>query len=84
MVHVVPRYTGCLFKKSLKKDLEEDDIYDVIETCGAKKNGDEFEKIWRKRRENGKSSLIPVLWKCYGWQYLFLGLINLTWKLVNR
>ncbi|KAH1021181.1 hypothetical protein HUJ04_010728 [Dendroctonus ponderosae] len=78
-----PRLSKTEDQFSLKKDLEEDDIYEVIETCEAKKNGDEFEKIWRKRRESGKSSLIPVLWKCFGWQYLFLGVINLTWKLVN-
>ncbi|KAL1506389.1 hypothetical protein ABEB36_005762 [Hypothenemus hampei] len=77
------QYTNVLFKKSLKQDLEEDDLYDVVKSCEAKTNGDKFERIWRKNKDAGNKSLIPVLWKSFGWKYLFLGLINLTWKLIN-
>ncbi|CAG9762940.1 unnamed protein product [Ceutorhynchus assimilis] len=76
-------YTKGLFQRSLKKDLEEDDIYDVVKPCNAKKNGDIFEKAWKTHRANGKTSLLPILWKCFGYQYLFLGVINLSWKLIT-
>ncbi|XP_050310275.1 probable multidrug resistance-associated protein lethal(2)03659 [Anthonomus grandis grandis] len=75
-------YTGPLFTRSLKKDLEEDDVYDVIKPCQAKKNGDKFERVWRTRREQGKTALFPVLWTVFGWNYLLLGLTNLIWKLL--
>ncbi|XP_066245071.1 probable multidrug resistance-associated protein lethal(2)03659 [Euwallacea similis] len=77
------QYTNGLFRTSLKRDLEEDDIYEVVKTCDAKTNGDKFEKIWRRRREQGKTSLIPVLWECFGWTYISLGILHLTWKLVT-
>lgn len=78
------RYTNPLFRTSLARDLEEDDIYEVVKSCDAKINGDRLEKEWLKQREKGKTSLISILWKCFGWNYLFLGLISLCWKLLTR
>ncbi|XP_030745870.1 probable multidrug resistance-associated protein lethal(2)03659 [Sitophilus oryzae] len=76
-------YTRGLFKRSWKKDLEEDDLYDVVRSCEAKKNGDKFEKEWRGHVSKGKTSILPVMWRCFGWQYIFLGALNLSWKLVS-
>ncbi|XP_060521468.1 probable multidrug resistance-associated protein lethal(2)03659 [Cylas formicarius] len=76
-------YTAGLFKKSTKRDLVEEDIYDVIEPCRSKINGDKFEKKWREEQERKNPSLVHLLWVCFGLRYLFLGVIHLVVKLTH-
>ncbi|KAJ8923376.1 hypothetical protein NQ315_001934 [Exocentrus adspersus] len=76
-------YTGKLFSKGLRKDLEEDDVYEVIKSCKSKKCGDKLEQEYKKEKQKGKPSLFRLLWTCYGTKYILLGVVHLSWKLVN-
>lgn len=78
-------YTGGLFKKAFKKDLEENDIYEVIKSCKSETTSDRVAMSWKKRiRDKGHCSLFWLLWKNFGTQFALLSLINLIWKLTNR
>ncbi|XP_030760637.1 probable multidrug resistance-associated protein lethal(2)03659 [Sitophilus oryzae] len=77
-------YTGGLFKKAIKRDLEEEDIYEVVDSCRSDSNGDRFERSWSVEKETKeKVSLTKLLWKCFGLKFLFLGCIHLTWKIIS-
>ncbi|XP_056631141.1 ATP-binding cassette sub-family C member 4-like [Diorhabda sublineata] len=77
-------YTKSLFTRGYKKDLEDDDLYEVIETCRSKKCADELESAYHAdRKRKGKPSIFRVLWNCFGMSYLILGLFNLAWKLLT-
>ncbi|XP_060523188.1 probable multidrug resistance-associated protein lethal(2)03659 [Cylas formicarius] len=76
-------YTYELFRKAWKKDLIEDDIYEVIEPCQAKKNGDKFERKWRREKERKQPSLIRLMWQCFGVRYLLLGVMRLSAKALS-
>ncbi|KAF7278953.1 hypothetical protein GWI33_007817 [Rhynchophorus ferrugineus] len=77
-------YTGGLFRKALRRDLEEEDIYEVVNSCKSEPNGNRFERSWSVEREEKEHiSLTGLLWKCFGWKFLFLGTIHLLWKIVS-
>ncbi|XP_060521459.1 probable multidrug resistance-associated protein lethal(2)03659 [Cylas formicarius] len=74
-------YTFGLFKKAFKRDLVEDDIYEVIESCKAKKNGDRFEKKWKRQKNRTNPSLARLMWQCFGIRYVVLGIIRVSAKI---
>nr|CAI5844259.1 unnamed protein product [Callosobruchus analis] len=79
------RYTGELFGKSLKKDLEEDDLYEVIKGCSSKRCGDKMEKQWQiETKTHATPSIYRLMWSRYGRRYLLLGFIDLTFRVFNR
>lgn len=63
--------------KGFKKDLTENDIYDVRPTYKSKTLGDKIEKVWEKQRTQNKTSIPLLLWKCFGKEYLFLSLTTI-------
>ncbi|KAJ8927839.1 hypothetical protein NQ314_019641 [Rhamnusium bicolor] len=71
-------------QKRLKKDLEEEDLYEVIKTCKSKKCGDKLEEQYKIEKQKGSPSIFRLLWICYGTRYILLGLIHLSFKLVSR
>ncbi|KAJ8951571.1 hypothetical protein NQ318_020448 [Aromia moschata] len=76
-------YTGKLFRSAFKKDLEDDDLYEVIKSCRSKKCGDKLEKYFDIDKQTKNPSSIRLLWKCYGSTYMFLGAIHLCFRIVN-
>ncbi|CAH1982547.1 unnamed protein product [Acanthoscelides obtectus] len=58
-------YTLGLFRKGLKKDLEEDNLYEVLNDCRSKQCGDKAERRWNK-----KQNILMLLFKNFGWQYI--------------
>ncbi|XP_023311188.1 probable multidrug resistance-associated protein lethal(2)03659 [Anoplophora glabripennis] len=75
-------YTGEIFKKGYKhSDLEESDLYEVIKSCSSKSCGNEIEKQWMiENKKDSPPSINRLLWARFGYRYMFLGLINMTWK----
>ncbi|CAH0564200.1 unnamed protein product [Brassicogethes aeneus] len=68
-------FTLGLFKKALKKDLDDVNLYEVAESCEANKLGDRLEEEWIKQRKHNKNaSIYNLLWARFGVQYLLLGL----------
>lgn len=79
------RYTGSLFNKAYKNDLEEEDLYEVIRCCASKECGDELEKTWLLEKKNKQSvSVTRLLWKRFGLKYFLFGMIELIWKVLIR
>ncbi|XP_057671711.1 probable multidrug resistance-associated protein lethal(2)03659 [Diorhabda carinulata] len=77
-------YTGKVFKKALKNDLEEQDLYDVVSNFKSKKCGDQIEKQWKKENINSTpGSIYKLLWHKFGWKYLLIGTIDLFYKIFN-
>ncbi|XP_066139727.1 probable multidrug resistance-associated protein lethal(2)03659 [Euwallacea fornicatus] len=77
-------YTVGLFKKAFKRDLEEDDIYEVIDACKSELASNRFEKSWRKQvASEGKCSLCALLWQNFGTPFIFLTVIQFAFKIVN-
>ncbi|KAJ8978759.1 hypothetical protein NQ317_017482 [Molorchus minor] len=77
-------YTGSLFRKAYKKDLEEEDLYAVVESCKSKKCGDKAERQWTMQFKDDKTpSIYRLMWNRFGCRYLFLGVVNMTWKILN-
>jgi hypothetical protein len=76
-------YTLKLFRKGLKRDLEEHDLYEVLTNYRSKQLGDQLEAEWEKQKKKGpNNSIFRLLWTCYGWEYFLLGLTQLTIKTI--
>lgn len=78
------RYTRKLFLKGFKKDLEDDDLYDVIKGCKSKRWGDKMEHAYKAHENKEKLSTLRILWSIFGLRYVGLGLIHLLWTLISR
>ncbi|XP_066253642.1 probable multidrug resistance-associated protein lethal(2)03659 [Euwallacea similis] len=77
-------YTGGLFKKAFKRDLEERDIYEVVKACKSELSSNRFEKSWRKQvASKGKCSLCGLLWQNFGTPFTFLTVIQFVFKVVS-
>lgn len=76
-------YTFDLFKKGFKKELEDDDIYEVLSSCKSKILGDQLEEQWLlDKKKNKHPSLARVLWTCFGKTYLLFGVMQLIMRTV--
>lgn len=82
-MYFVFRYTRKLFFKGFKKDLEEDDLYEVTKQCKSKRWGDKMEHAYKMQGKE-KPSTVRILWSIFGLRYIGLGLINLFWTLISK
>lgn len=78
------RYSRKLFVKGFKKDLEDDDLYEVIKPCKSKRWGDKMEHAYKAQEAKTNPSTVRVLWDIFGLRYIGLGLINLFWTLISK
>ncbi|XP_071052810.1 probable multidrug resistance-associated protein lethal(2)03659 isoform X1 [Onthophagus taurus] len=69
-------FTYPIFKKGIKKELEEDDIYELLKGYESEKLGSKFENQWKKELKNPKPSLLRVLFGVFGVEYMTCGLIQ--------
>ncbi|CAG9861577.1 unnamed protein product [Phyllotreta striolata] len=76
-------YTRKLFHRGFKKDLEDDDLYDVVKSCRSKKCTDKLEHAYQAEQKKKNPSLLRVLWNCYGLTYMILGILSLSFKLLS-
>ncbi|CAH0557797.1 unnamed protein product [Brassicogethes aeneus] len=71
------KYVFGLLNKGYKKDLKNDDIYEILPDFQSKKLGDELEKNWEiEKKKTKKPSLYSIIWSTYGKKYLLLGALN--------
>nr|AVT42148.1 ABC transporter C [Lissorhoptrus oryzophilus] len=71
-------YTLKLFRRGRDKPIEEHDLYEVPSKFKSHQLGDKLEKLFRE--DTGtcrKPSIYRLLWKAYGIQYAFIGLMQL-------
>ncbi|XP_050306973.1 probable multidrug resistance-associated protein lethal(2)03659 [Anthonomus grandis grandis] len=71
-------YTFGLFKRGLKGNLQEADIYAIPEDCDSKYCGDKTELEWKQNK-----TLIKLLWRRFGWRYSILTAFHLLWTMFN-
>lgn len=71
-----------MFAKGFQKDLEDDDLYEVVKPCKSKKCSDKLEKALKAEDTKENFSIWKLLWKVYGWRYIGLGILHLTWTIV--
>lgn len=65
-----------MFRDSFRRELNEENVYEVLENCQSKNLGDRLENEWKKEMENQKPSLFNALLRMFGFEYLIIG-INL-------
>ncbi|KAJ9591425.1 hypothetical protein L9F63_002031, partial [Diploptera punctata] len=73
-------WTRELFKKGYRKDLEVDDLYDVLEEDRSDLLGNTLERVWNQelklaKKRKKKPSFLKVLVKCFGPKAMFLGVM---------
>ncbi|CAH0557789.1 unnamed protein product [Brassicogethes aeneus] len=74
-------YTLPLFKTARKRDLNLDDVYEVVSEFKAANVGKSLEEKWTFLKiKNTSISLYKLIWSQYGKSYLLLGLIQLICK----
>lgn len=78
------RYIIPLFWKTYKREtLEENDLYEVINTQRARYLGEKLERhLIRDISKYGNLSIYRILWSCYGNEYLYLGIVQLFMRTV--
>lgn len=75
-------FTYDTFKKGTKRDLEEKDIYEVMNNYKAKKLGDLLEKEWEKEKKNKAPSVLKLVLRPFGLTFLRYGVMQMLMKTV--
>ncbi|KAF5303204.1 hypothetical protein FQA39_LY10117 [Lamprigera yunnana] len=75
-------FTLPIFRNGFKKDLEENDIYEILPDFCAHKLGNQFETLWIQQQEKSKSKLLYCLFKILGLRYLTIGIIHAIAKTI--
>lgn len=78
-----------LFWKGYDKDLEVEDLYNILPNDRSEMLGDELEKYWNleissAKEKNRKPWLLRAILKAFGQLYIFVGLIQLVLFVVFR
>ncbi|XP_074030609.1 ATP-binding cassette subfamily C member 4 [Leptinotarsa decemlineata] len=76
-------YTRKIFSSGFKKDLEDDDLYNVTRDCKSRKCADKLEHSLKNEQRRSKPSTYRAMWHTYGIKYISLGIINLIMHLVR-
>lgn len=68
-----------IFKQSYKKrGFTEDDLFEPLDEHKSELLGNKLERIWRKEyKKHKKAALHIALFKMFGLQFMFLGIIKL-------
>lgn len=64
-----------MISTSLKRDLNEDDIYAAIPSMQSAENTDAFAKQWQIELQNKNPSIIRVIFKLYGFEMLLIAFL---------
>ncbi|KAG5862753.1 hypothetical protein JTB14_008154 [Gonioctena quinquepunctata] len=77
-------YTRGVLTRGFKKDLEDDDLCDVIKACKSQKCADKLEHAFQAEGRRSKPSTYRIIWNCYGIKYIGLGVISLMMRLLTE
>ncbi|KAF5303202.1 hypothetical protein FQA39_LY10115 [Lamprigera yunnana] len=76
------KFTLPILRKGFKKELEENDIYEIMPDFCAHKLGNQFEALWNQEQEKSKSKLLYCFFKIFGIRYLAIGIIHAVAKMI--
>ncbi|CAG9859946.1 unnamed protein product [Phyllotreta striolata] len=82
-------YVVGLLKRGFKRDLNDDDLYEVEKSCSSTRCGNKLSKYWNfekeKKEKNGKPlSVNAILWRRWGKRYILFGIVDFTWHTTNN
>ncbi|XP_044727627.1 ATP-binding cassette sub-family C member 4-like isoform X2 [Chrysoperla carnea] len=82
-------YTLPTFFKGFKHDLEENDLYQPLKEHRSDYLGDKLALLWEKElrlasEKKRHPSLGKVIVKCFGWQFVWLGIVLLIFEIGMR
>lgn len=67
-----------IFKHSFKDGLKEDDLFRPLDEHKSSILGEKLERIWRnEHRKHKKSALHRALFKLFGPQFMWIGILKL-------
>lgn len=69
-----------MYYNGFKKDLQNKDIYKVMDRCKSVTLGDRLEQSWNEEVKKKRASLIWTLTKVFGKEYAIYGLIHFFFK----
>ncbi|KAF5303207.1 hypothetical protein FQA39_LY10120 [Lamprigera yunnana] len=75
-------FTLPILRKGFKKELEENDIYEIMPDFCANKLGNQFEALWIQVQEKSKSKLVYCLFKIFGFRYVIIGIFYAVAKII--
>ncbi|CAG9865251.1 unnamed protein product [Phyllotreta striolata] len=79
-------YTGSILSTGFKKELEDDDLHQVIPKCRSKQCADRLEHAYLSQKKvkspDKRVSLFRIIWNLYGLQYVAIGLFSMVSKLL--
>ncbi|KAF2881310.1 hypothetical protein ILUMI_24866 [Ignelater luminosus] len=67
-------FTCPTFRKGWNKDLDEDDIYKVVQSCSSTPLGNRLEKEWDKQKRKRNSTIAVPIMRMFGLQFFILGM----------
>ena len=76
-VYICYSFTYKLFRTGVKKELQEEDIYETLNDLKSSKLGDILETEWKSELLKEKPSFSRALWRVFGKQYIANGVILL-------
>lgn len=66
-----------IFRHSYKKGLKEDDLFEPLDEHKSSILGDKLEAIWKEEhRKHKTTALHRALFKCFGLEFVLVGLIK--------
>lgn len=71
-------FTFDIFRKGIKRNLSESDIYEAVKSYKSEKLGNRLEREWDRMRDKKNPSLVWCFAKLYGWQILILFIIDMV------
>lgn len=74
----VCRFTFDIFRKGIKRNLSESDVYEAVKGCRSEKLGVRLEKEWEKERAKSSPNLGKCFARIYGWTILLLFIIDVV------
>lgn len=70
------RWLKDLIRLGMKRPIDEDDIYESLESLDSKRSTDEFSKVWQEEKKTRRQpSLLRALWRIYGNRILWPSII---------
>lgn len=73
-----------MFTTGLSRTIEEEDIYDVKNNMQSHENTEKFAKFWQLELKKKKPSILRVIFKVYGLNFIILMVLFLIAEICAR
>lgn len=77
------RWLKPIFKIGLSRKIEEDDVYAVTNSMRSDRNTEKFDELWQLELKKKSPSIVRVILKVHGFEYLILLLLYVSAELTG-